>query len=155
MLTGLNDMEKPIYQLQHYAQSDYPMLQEWWEQHAVAPPPVVILPKLGVIVQEFRGDDEPLPVAALFLYLDNSTGVCFLEHIVTRPGIGLVRTRDALLWGMRCLRMLAADMDYGVMFCFTHPSIARYLKREGWQTMAKERVSMVLFTKKEAANVGN
>lgn len=139
-------MENPIYQIQHYAPADYSTLETWWHEHGATPPPEVILPKLGVIVQEF-GEGDPSPVAALFLYLDNSTGVCFLEHIVTRPGLSMKRARNSLLWGMRCLRKLAANMDYGVMFCHTLSPIARTLKREGWQTMAKDKVSMVILTK--------
>ena len=139
-------MAKPIYQIRSYCPEDYSAFEEWHNAHGKCPPPQSILPKLGIVVLEC-GEGEPMPVAFLFLYLDNSVGVSFLDHIVTRPGLSATRARNSLLWGMRCLRKLAADMDYGVMLCHTLPAIARTLGREGWHAMTDGKVSMISLTK--------
>lgn len=144
-------MEKPIYQIRLYCPDDYPLFDEWHNGHGKCAVSQSILPKLGVVVLAC-GDGEPLPVAFLFLYMDNSVGVSFLDHIVTRPGLSVSRARKALLWGMLCLRKLAAEMDYGIMICHTLPAIARFLGREGWHSMAEGRISMISLTRQEENN---
>ena len=122
---------------------DYPAYEAWHRARAVVPPPAAILPRCGVVVL------DPDPAAAMFLYMENSgVGVCFLEHVASRPGLPVGEAREALVHGMRCMKALASSLDYGVMICNTLPAIARTLRQEGWERAGKnEKVTMITTTR--------
>ena len=104
---------------------DYEMACRWWEEHGRIAAPVGMLPALGIVVyREFDGED----LAAMWLYLDNSVGVCFLERAVTRPGLNVSTARDALMRGIDYLKLAAREMKYGVMCVRTYPAMARFLQ---------------------------
>lgn len=123
---------------------DMPMVVAWWEGHNRPPVPVEVLPKLGVVV--FR-DTTREDLAALWLYMDNSVGVCFLERAVTRPGLSFKEARGALLRGIDYLKHAAAAMDYGVMMLRTYAGMARVARQAGFIADEKPIVSMSMFTR--------
>lgn len=121
------------------AETDYAMIQEWHHRHGKIAPPSQILPRLGVVVSD--GDGE---MAALWMYMDNSVGVCFPEHAVTRPGLSLGQARAALLMALDFLRSEARVLGYGVMLINTLPAFARVLRRAGLFIEAgRHKVTMI------------
>jgi hypothetical protein len=116
---------------------DHPMIMAWCEAHGRVGIPANILPKLGVVAQS-DGED----IAALWLYMDNSTGVCFAEHPITKGGIGVKLAKDALIFAMEYLKNEARANGYWVMRVFTKPAIARTLKQCGFGQDGENVVSM-------------
>ncbi len=86
----------------------------------------------------------------MWLYMDNSVGVCFPEHIATKPGLSMAAARDSLLRGLDFLHLRAREMNYGVMLINTLPAIARVLEKQNlFAKFGGEKVSMIGFTKEE------
>ena len=111
-----------------YTTEDRDMVEDWHQGHGSIAPPEILLPKLGIVVSI-----DCNPSAAMWLYMDNSTGVCFPDHIVTRPCLGPTTARKVLEEGIQFLRWTAAEMGYGAMICHTLPAIARTLKKIGFK----------------------
>ena len=132
-------------QLREFNPNDYEMVCKWWEAHGSERLPMEMLPKLGIVVCK---DEEPM--AALWLYMDNSVGVCFMERVVTKPKLKLTEARDAVLFGIGFLKQRAAAMDYGAMFIRTYPALAKYLKRIGF--VSDPRPVECLFSLTRGAN---
>jgi hypothetical protein len=126
-------------------EKDFPMIEEWHRDRCMQAPPFSILPKFGVVA--FRASTRK-DVAALWLYMDNSVGVCFAEHIATAPGLTLREFRGAVGTALEFLKMRAADMNYGLMMIHTLPPIARLAKAYGFIEAGKNRVTMVAPTRK-------
>jgi len=134
-----------LYQLRMFEPDrDYGLLKDWFEIHGSTPPPAMILPKLGAVCMK-DGED----VAMLFLYMDNSTGVCRAEFPVTRPKLPLRDSRTALTHLFTYMRKVARDLGYPVMFVTTLPAIARFLEGMGFKTDMTNLVSMVGSTSTE------
>ncbi len=106
---------------------DYELLNDWSWEHGKPPPPQTMLPMLGAVAQK-DGED----IALLFLYMDNSVGVCWAEYPTTKPALPLKDSVSALLHLLEFMKKAAAANNYGMMRVTTHPAIARYLKREGF-----------------------
>ena len=123
---------EPILQLRDYTELDYPLLCKWWEAHKIPAPSQTVLPALGIIIEEHRTGKKPKPQAAMFLYMDNSRGVCFLEHAVTTPHLTVARSKVVIGVGIDFLKESAHRMNYGVMLVHTFPSIARFLRCKGF-----------------------
>lgn len=113
------------------AEADYSLIAGWYRGHGKAPVPPWVLPRLGIVIFETDGE-VARDLAALWLYMDNSCGVCFAEKMVTAPGLGLGVARRALEHGLRFLRREAVRMNYGVMVIHAYPATARYLKKLGF-----------------------
>jgi len=124
---------------------DREMVEGWYGERGRSAPPAGILPRLGVVsYHEASGRD----CAALWLYMDNSVGVCFPEHVVTRPGMGLAMAKGALLRALDYVRVAAADLGYGVMWLNTLPAMARVLKKAGAGVeIGRGKVTMIGATK--------
>jgi hypothetical protein len=112
-------------------ETDFPMIQEWAAGHKRPAPPPAMLPKLGIVA--FRGSNQE-DVAALWLYMDNSVGVSFLEWAYTKPGISASEAQKALLTIVGFFKQQAASMDYGVMIAHTVPALARTLTKNGFHS---------------------
>ena len=68
-------MPLPLFQLRMFEpDNDYEAVADWFALHGAVAPPKAVLPKLGIVCQQ-DGED----VAALWLYMDNSVGVCWAE----------------------------------------------------------------------------
>lgn len=144
-------MAKDLYQLRFYEpEPDYEMISDWFAVHGAKCPPAEILPKLGVVCQ-MNGED----VAALWLYMDNSVGVCWAEYPVTRPKLQLRQSREALKHLFTYLRRVACSNAYPIMRVTTIPAIARYLEHFGFKADMTGLVSMVGVTIDEEEDYGN
>jgi len=130
------------------ADADYEMVSEWWGAHKREAVPLAILPKLGVIVTQDGKD-----VAAMWVYLDNSVGVCFLEYGVARPKIGLMRMRAAMAVGVDFLKRHVAELDYGVMLVRVVPAFARLFKGIGFSSGDSGLVCMAGLTSAKESRV--
>jgi hypothetical protein len=132
--------------LRFVEEADYPMLVEWWQAHEASVPPIGVLPKLGVICT--RNDE---PVAALWLYMDNSVGVCFAEYLVTRPKLKLAESRMAAKVMFDYLKTTAAGFGYFLMRVVTTKPIARFMRQEGFVSEREHVVTMLAPIAKEDA----
>lgn len=144
-------MSKHLYQLRFYdSEKDYAMISDWFAVHGAKCPPAQILPKLGVVCT-MDGED----VAALWLYMDNSVGVCWAEYPVTRPKLKLTQSREALQNLFTYMRRFAASNAYPIMRVTTIPPIARYLEHFGFKAEMDNLVSLVGVTFDEEEDHGN
>lgn len=143
---ALREEARPYYLIREFeAERDYEMVRAWWLGHGERALNPLVLPKLGIVVHE--GANERREVAALWLYLDNSVGVCFLHLAVTAPGLSLREARAALRTGIEFLKQRAAAMDYGLMLMTTYPAIARIVKQFGFETDERPAVCLSALTK--------
>lgn len=106
---------------------DAAMIAEWCQAHGYSGMPPHILPALGVVAQA-DGED----VAALWLYMDNSCGVAFAEHPITRGGLSTKLAKAALVMAMRFLQKEAAATGYHTIIIRTLPALARWAKECGF-----------------------
>jgi hypothetical protein len=119
---------KPLLQLRMYDPAqDAAMIAEWCQAHGYSGMPPHILPALGVVAQA-DGED----VAALWLYMDNSCGVAFAEHPITRGGLSTKLAKAALVMAMRFLQKEAAATGYHTIIIRTLPALARWAKECGF-----------------------
>lgn len=144
---GVDTLEaSPLYLIREFDRElDYAMVRDWWVGHGQRALHPQVLPALGIVVYE--ADGEPRDLAALWLYLDNSVGVCFLHLVVTVPGLSLKVAKAALFTGIEFLKQRAAAMDYGVMLMTTYPAIARLVKKIGFESDDRPSVSLMTLTK--------
>lgn len=131
-------MNQSLHQLRFFEEGDYPMVVAWWQAHKAPVPPHAVLPKLGVVC--LQGSE---PVGALWLYMDNSVGVCFAEHLVTRPGMSLLQSRKAAGLMIRYLKQTAASFGYAMMRVVTIPALARFMRQEGFSSERTGVVTML------------
>lgn len=113
------------------------MVVEWYRGHGRPPAPLGILPRMGIVIFETDGETSR-DLAALWLYMDNSVGVCFAEKMVSAPGLSIREARRALEHGLEFLRQEAVRMGYGVMVIHAHPATARFLRKLGFQECDRE-----------------
>ena len=121
-------MPLPLFQLRMFEpDNDYEAVADWFALHGAVAPPKAVLPKLGIVCQQ-DGED----VAALWLYMDNSVGVCWAEYPVTKPKLPLRVAKQALKHMFKFLRTTASQYNYGLMRVTTLPGIARFLEKDGF-----------------------
>lgn len=137
-------MTRPLCVLEYLPAAHYPIIAGWYASRSREPVPEAILPKLGVIVADGG------PAAAMWLYMDNSVGVCFLEHVSTRPGLCRKAAREAIAFGVGFLKERAAAMGYGVMVCHTTPVLARFVEKMDFVPTGAGLVSLSTFTRKDS-----
>jgi len=134
-----------------FQESDYPMVQQWWVEHGWTPVPFGMLPKLGVIWGA-DGDD----LAAGWLYMDNSVGVCMLEWVVSNPvapGAGVVRAISHIV---KFLSAEAIRLNYSVMLTTCRQeSLARLYERQGFKKTDSEMIHLVKGLTKEDDDGGS
>lgn len=109
------------------ADKDHPMIAEWSTHHNYAGVCAAILPRLGVVVQA-DGED----VAAVWLYMDNSCGVCFAEHPITKGGLSMRLAKASLIFAINFLKLEARSCGYHTMIIRTLPPLARWAKDAGF-----------------------
>jgi hypothetical protein len=131
-------MSDPLLQLRMYdPDKDHPMIMQWCVDHGHVGIPANVLPKLGVVAQA-NGED----VAAVWLYMDNSTGVCFAEYPITKGGVSVKLAKSALLFALAFLKAEAKINGYWIMRVFTIPAIARTLENAGFRKDVKGLIGM-------------
>jgi hypothetical protein len=128
-------------------EADYETVKEWWEGHGWNALPAVMLPKLGVMAFT-----EQHGLAAGWLYMDNSCGVCMLEWLVTNPEVKGTGTVRGLKHVCEFLTKQAKSFGYTIMLTTCRQdSLARFHERNGFQTTDSEMIHLVkLMPKGEA-----
>jgi hypothetical protein len=66
--------------IREWTPEDYPVLKSWWEAHGWNAVPLAALPQCGIIVE-----DDGVPKAAIFAYMDHSTPFAMIEWLITDP----------------------------------------------------------------------
>lgn len=121
-----------------YTAADLPTLREWWKAHGEGEFPEKLLPPLGVVVE-----NNGSPIAALFLFMAVSVGVCFAEFPVSKPGLSMRESRDAFHCALGALEAAASANNYNVMICHTLPPIARIMRGFGFKSEARQKVTVL------------
>lgn len=85
--------------------------------------------------------------AALWVYMDNSVGVCWAEYAVTAPSLSLRHAKQALWHLFTFLRHAAKEYNYGLMRVTTLPAIARVLEKHGFVRDPRRLVTLYGSTK--------
>jgi len=117
----------------------YPTLAEWWTGHGWPAVPQAILPLLGIVA-----NDGESPVAAAWLYMDNSVGVSMLEWIVTDPEAPARKSAVALSRIVGFAKEEAAHLGYSVMLTTCRqPSLAKLLTRSGFTETDANMIHLV------------
>ena len=111
-----------------YVSGDYPTVEKWWAGHKQAAVPANVLPKCGVVVE-----NNGKPLAAAWLYQDNSVGVAWLAWLVSNPEASPFVVAEALEVLFGATERVARDLQYGLMFTMTERgSLGRWLQRHGF-----------------------
>ncbi len=129
--------------------ADFPTLAAWWRARGKNPPLRELLPKLGVVAH--RGGED---AAMGFLYMDNSSPVCFFELPISRPGMALCDVRRAFEAVMGFLKLRAAQLGYAIMYGYTLPALAREARRLGFREQRKD-MTMIYAILREEVEDGN
>lgn len=133
---------KPLLQLRMYDRDkDYAMLVEWSDAHGVVASPAALLPKLGVIVQRDGVDS-----AALFLFMDNSCPVAFIDCAVSRPKLSTKEMIECFDFAIEFLKGEARIGGYAVILTHCTKAQARVLGRLGFNTNEEDLVRMFIST---------
>lgn len=135
------------------ADPDYAMVCQWFEEHkkreafneTLVAPPLEWLPPIGIIVYRTDGFHQE-DMGALWLYLAAGSPVCFVEHVITKPGLRFATAALALMEAQKYLKGLALSMGYKLMIAHTLLPIARYLKRDNWHEGERDMVTMYTST---------
>lgn len=121
---------KATLQIREYdPATDYPMVAGWYEAHGLQPVPPPLLPRLGIVVFELESGRD---LAAFWLDMSNSIGVCYLERVVAAPFLSLKQMRAAADFAIRFLKRRAAEMNYAIMLVRVPAPIARVMRRIGF-----------------------
>lgn len=123
----------------------YELLTAWWQAHGWNPVPLAILPRCGIWIE----DDTGNPLAAAFLYMENSgVGVAWLEWMVTNPAIAPRKAYVAIGVITQAAREVALELDYGVlMTTCRQESLARTLEKNGFSVTDRGVTHLIMFTK--------
>lgn len=112
-------------------EADYLTLCEWWRARGKEPPLKELLPKLAVVAH--RGGED---YAMGFLYMDNSSPVCFFEMPISKPGMGVREARRAFGAIVNFLKQRAVQLGYGVMYAYARPALANEGESMGFEKQA-------------------
>lgn len=139
MLTAIKTMPA-LYQLRLFdKEKDYDLVSSWWQGHNWSSVPAVMLPQLGVVAS---ADENP--VAAGWLYMDNSSGVCMLEWLVTDPAAPAMKAVKGLTHICRYLSGQAKDFGYTSMLTTCRQdSLAKFHERNGFTRTDGEMIHLV------------
>lgn len=112
----------------------HPVFASWWQSRGVAVIPAELLPRLGIMAVE-----DGSPVAAVWLYMDNSIPLGFLNWFVTRPGLSPRKSKEALDHMIHFLKQEASRLGIKALFsgCETGSGLSRLLDRHGFALAGK------------------
>jgi hypothetical protein len=133
-------LNEPLYQVRRYGEKlgDYQMVDAWMRDHGRGAFQENLMPALGLFVTcQEPGGASAEDLAVGWLYLDNSIGVCHLDHFVTRPGLTVAQAYVAMQVLVECMLEEARTLNYGRVNVFTPPAIARFLRRMGFAQRAE------------------
>lgn len=120
--------DKPIVLRMFDPDKDYSVVSAWWLGHGWDAVPLVMLPKLGAIAE--IGDK---PLAAGWLYMDNSCPVCMLEWLVTDHKCTGIKTAKALHRICDFMSIHAKELGYAAMLTTCkQESLVRFHTKRGF-----------------------
>jgi hypothetical protein len=124
------DGVKASLQVRHWVrETDYPLVCEWWAGHGVPAPASARLPDCG-LVAELGG----APVAAAWLYQDNSCGCAWLAHFVSRPGCKVREAHRGMELILGAADEVARELGRHTMVAaVASVGLGRLLARKGWE----------------------
>lgn len=131
-------MEIDFYRIRPFEpKRDAVLVNSWAQSHGASRLPLEFLPPDGVILE--RNYEA---TAAGWLYKSVGVGVCFLEHIHTRPGLKVAEAQNAIERIVEYMRFTAREDGYGAMIAHTYPAIAKRAEKSGWQVLGSDRVAI-------------
>jgi hypothetical protein len=68
----------------------------------------------------------------LWLYMDNSCGVAFAEHPITKGGLSLKLAKASLIHAMQISKLEARSCGYHTIIIRTLPPLARWAEDAGF-----------------------
>jgi len=108
-------------------ETDEALVCAWWDYHRGYDLPTVLLPPVGVVVEDCDG-----PLCAVWLYMTIGHGVAFPEWAMSKPGLSRREAVKSFNFAHEAIEAIAKAHDYGVLMCKTTPSIARVIEKHGW-----------------------
>ena len=106
----------------------YSLFKDWGIGHKTGVTPINILPKCGVLLEE-----DSVPVAVCWLYMDNSVGVAWAAWLTTRPNLTGRDSVHYLNILMGAVEVVAKGMDYGLLFTMAKSQgLKRWFERFGF-----------------------
>lgn len=121
-----------MIQLRTFTADDYPTVSQWWEGHGWSPVPLPILPKLGILAEMHEGDTIQ-PIAAGWLYMDNSVGVGMLEWLVADPAANPRHVLKSLNALIDFIKERAKELGYNVLLgTCRQESLSKVLQKHGF-----------------------
>lgn len=115
----------------------HPRFLYWWKGHGWEGIPASVLPRLGILAEDHHEEPgkEPTPLAAGWIYMDNSIGVSMLEWLVTDPDAKPLQTAKAIKALIPFARQEAKALGYGVMLAAVRqPALIRLLESLEFET---------------------
>jgi hypothetical protein len=109
--------------IRNYKSSDYSVISEWWKSHKWPVLPEHMLPKTGMIIDNF---------CAGFLYKTDSS-IAWLEFIISNPSTKKEERADALDILIKGLVNRAKEDGFKTIFTSVeHPSLITKYKNNGF-----------------------
>ena len=143
-------------QLRVFTPEDYDMICDWFEGHSrrnpdgrIRVPPIEVFPPIGQIAYRYSEEEENEDLAAMWLYLAQGSPVCFLEHVITKPGLNVSQAVKALNAIFTCMKMLANKEGYLFMATHSPPGLVRYMLKLGWSKGIPNLTTMWTLTRQE------
>lgn len=112
--------------IKQFDNSMYDQIASWWTGHGVFPVPCESLPATSAVAMH-----EDKPIAAAWMYLDNSVGVCLMAWPVVDPDV----CGRAKLMGLNMVvdfltKHAKDDLNYDVCLSFSSiSSVTRLLEQ--------------------------
>lgn len=123
-----------MMQLNPYEECNHATIADWWEAHGATVIPHEALPAEGCIAY----NDEDVPCAAAWLYLDNSCPVCILSWMIVNPDIHAFDKFEGLNHCVRFLTDRAESLNYGLVISMSAiPSVSRLMQPHGYEVVAQ------------------
>ena len=113
-------------------------MQRWRADRGLDPVPVYVLPASGVVASDDSG-----PVAMAWLHMSNSVGVCWVECLTVKRGLGLQRANTAAAAVLKGLEIMAAEHDYGLMIAHCELRLALAARRHGFRISGRNLTSII------------
>ncbi len=124
-----------MMQLKPYEECNHATIAEWWEAHGAAVMPHAALPKTGCIAF----NDEGVPCAAAFLYLDNSVAVGLLAWPVVNPHVRAQEKFDGLNHIVKWITEHAHNLGYdNIITMSAVHSMSRLIEQHGYHLVTSK-----------------
>jgi hypothetical protein len=134
----------------YFAPVDYEMVAEWWEAHGHPVVPAHLLPPIGFIAGR-----DGMDMAAVWIYFDKHSPVCFAERAVTASGLGIREAADALTAAIEAAKEVSRNLGYALMMLRAPKAIARFAEhRAGFFADEREIVNMSCVLQEEESCLG-